>query len=59
MRSGFWPLNKLKNFKSKYVGSEKVSEIIFNKIIVLPSNLNIKYRDILFFKKIIESKLIN
>jgi len=57
VRSGFWPLNKLKNFNSKYVGSEKVSEIIFNKIIVLPSNLDIKYKDILYFKKIVEKKL--
>ena len=57
VRSGFWPLNRLKNFNSKYIGSEKVSEIIFNKIIVLPSNLNIKYKDVLYFKKLIEKKL--
>jgi len=57
VRSGFWPLNKLKNFNSKYVGSEKVSEIIFNRIIVLPSNLDIKYKDILYFKKMVEKKL--
>ena len=57
VRSGFWPLNKLNNFNSKYVGSEKVSEMIFNKILVLPSNLNIKYKDVLYFKKIVEKKL--
>jgi len=57
VRSGFWPLNRLKNFNSKYIGSEKVSEMIFNKIIVLPSNLNIKYKDVLYFKKLIEKKL--
>jgi len=57
VRSGFWPMNKLKNFNSKYVGSERVSENIFDNIIVLPSNLNIKYKDILYFKKLIEKKL--
>ena len=34
MRPGFWPLNKLKNFDSKYVGSKKISNEIFEKIIV-------------------------
>ncbi len=57
VRSGFWPLNKLDNFNSRYVGSEKVSEMIFNKILVLPSNLNLKYKDVLYFKKIVEKKL--
>ena len=53
VRSGFWPLNKLKNFNSKYVGSEKVSDTIFNKTLVLPSNLSIKKRDIMYFKKMV------
>lgn len=57
VRSGFWPLNKLKNFNSKYVGTKKVSNEIFEKIIVLPSNLNIKYKDILYFRKLIEKKI--
>ena len=56
VRPGFWPLNKLKNFNSKYVGSKSVSNEIFEKIIVLPSNINIKSTDILYFKKLIEKK---
>ena len=54
VRSGFWPLNKLKNFNSKYVGSKKISNDIFDKSLVLPSNLSIKEKDILYFKKIID-----
>ena len=57
VRSGFWPLNKLKNFNSQYVGSKKVSEEVFKKSLVLPSNLNISLKDILYFKKIIEKNL--
>ena len=57
VRPGFWPLNKLKNFNSKYVGSKSVSSEIFEKIIVLPSNINIKSTDILYFKKLIEKKI--
>ena len=57
MRPGFWPLNKLKNFNSKYVGSKKVSNEIFEKILVLPSNINIKSRNILYFKRLIEKKI--
>ena len=54
VRSGFWPLNKLKNFNSKYVGSKKISNDIFDKSLVLPSNLSIKEKNILYFKKIID-----
>ncbi len=54
VRSGFWPLNKLKNFNSKYVGKKNISLEIFNKTLVLPSNINLKKKDILYFKKLIE-----
>lgn len=57
VRSGFWPLNKLKNFKSKYVGKKKVSQEIFDKTLVLPSNNKINKKDILYFKKIINKFL--
>ena len=57
IRSGFWPLNKLKNFNSRYVGSKKVSEEVFNQSLVLPSNLNISFKNVLYFKKIIDKNL--
>lgn len=54
VRSGFWPLNNLKGFNSKYVGKKKISMEIFNKSIVLPSNINLKKSDIKKFKNLID-----
>ena len=43
VRSGFWPLNKMKKFKSIYVKNRKnISNEIFSKSIVLPSNSSLK-----------------
>ena len=52
VRSGFWPLKKLDFFKSSYVNSQKksVTDKIFEKILVLPSNSNLKEKDIKFIK---------
>ena len=58
VRSGFWPMSELKGFKSIYVkGEEKVSKNIFEKSLVLPSNVNLKYSDILKFKKEIDKNI--
>lgn len=47
VRSGFWPLNKMKNFKSIYLRNKKnISNDIFNKSLVLPSNSNLKKSDL-------------
>ena len=56
VRSGFWPLNELNYFKSFYVNSQKksVTSNIFDKILVLPSNSNLKRKDIKFIKKEID-----
>ncbi len=54
VRSGFWPLAKMKNFNSKYVGYKKNSDDIFNKIIVLPSNIYLKEKDIKYIKNKID-----
>ncbi len=50
VRSGFWPLINTKNIKSIYVGKEKISQQIYNRIIVLPSNYMLKEKDILFIR---------
>ncbi len=57
VRSGFWPLSNLKGFKSKYVGKKKVSMDIFNKSLVLPSNISLKKSDIKKFKSLISNCL--
>ena len=55
VRSGFWPLNKLKSFKSLYVKKKSVSEEIFFKTLVLPSSYNLKASDI----KLINKKILD
>ncbi len=51
-------MSELKGFKSIYVrGKEKVSKEVFEKSLVLPSNVNLKYKDILEFKKEIEKNI--
>ena len=45
VRSGFWPLHKLKNFSLKKT-SIKNSNIIFEKTLVLPSSYNLKENDV-------------
>ena len=47
-------MSDLKNFKSKYVkGAKKISKEIFEKSIVLPSNTNLKEKDIKYFFNLI------
>ena len=51
-------MSELKGFNSIYFrGKEKVSQNIFEKSLVLPSNVNLKYSDILKFKKEIDKNL--
>ena len=58
VRSGFWPMSNLKNFKSKYVkGTKQISKEIFEKSIVLPSNTNLKEKDIKYFFNLIKGYL--
>ena len=58
IRSGFWPMSELKGFKSIYIkDKEKVSKELFEKTLVLPSNVNLKYKDIIKFKKEIEKNI--
>jgi len=63
VRSGFWPLNLQKGFKFKYVNgvsnfTKNLSKQIFEKTLVLPSNINLTKNDIKYFFKIIK-RLIN
>jgi perosamine synthetase len=54
VRPGFWPLSLMKCFNPKYVGIKKISEDIKDKIIILPSSIDLKNKDIIFFKKQID-----
>ena len=54
VRSGFWPLNKMKKFKSIYVKNlVNISNDVFNKSIVLPSNYALKKNDLKNIYKIL------
>ena len=63
VRSGFWPLNLQKGFKFKYINgvddlTKNLSKKIFEKTLVLPSNINLTQSDIRYFFNIIK-KLTN
>ena len=58
VRSGFWPLANMKCFKSIKPFKKSISNELFEKLLVLPSNINIKKKDILYFKKTIDNLLI-
>lgn len=59
VRSGFWPMNKMKNFKFIDETGINISEEIFNKILVLPSNINLKEKDIIYIRNLIDNFHLN
>ncbi len=54
VRSGFWPLSKMEAFKSIKAFKNSVSQELYEKVLVLPSNINLTKRDINYFKKNID-----
>jgi len=46
VRSGFWPLNSLKCFKSIYFTENNITKKIFEKSLILPSSYDLKIKDI-------------
>ena len=53
VRSGFWPLNLVKNVNSKYIYEKKISKNIYENTLVLPSNTNLTRKDIKYIKQMI------
>ena len=51
VRSGFWPLSKMGAFKSIKAFQKSVSIELYEKILVLPSNINLNKNHINYFKK--------
>ncbi len=52
VRSGFWPLINTKGVKKVLISNGKgLSNKLFKKLLILPSNLKLKKADILFIKK--------
>ncbi len=54
VRSGFWPLDRMECFKSLSSKKKSNSDELFEKLIVLPSNIYLKKKDINFIKKLID-----
>jgi perosamine synthetase len=46
VRSGFWPLNLLKNFNSVYITKFNITQKIFEKILILPSSFDLSEKQI-------------
>ena len=59
VRSGFWPLSKMNTFKSIKVFKNCTSQDLFEKLLVLPSNINLTKKDLLYFKNCINFFLKN
>tara|TARA_Y100000816_G_C26088260_1_gene574659 strand:+ start:757 stop:1890 length:1134 start_codon:yes stop_codon:yes gene_type:complete len=61
IRSGFWPLYYTPNIIKKYVSinNRNFSNKLFEKIVVLPSNINLKLKDIQYIKYKIDKYLKN
>jgi perosamine synthetase len=58
VRSGFWPLYNTPGIKKIIIrNKQNIAKKIFDTLLVLPSNIELKIKDILFFKKIIEKAI--
>lgn len=58
VRSGFWPMSRLENFNSEYIKkTNSVSQEMFEKTLVLPSNINLKDQDIRYIYSLIDGYL--
>ena len=57
VRSGFWPMNELKYFKSKTVdiNNNRTSRKMFEKTLVLPSSIHLNKREIVHIRDTILS----
>jgi len=48
VRSGFWPLSKMDGFSPIVYGSQKVGQMLYDKLLVLPSSSSLKQKDVNF-----------
>ncbi len=58
VRSGFWPLNLLKNFDTAYISKQNITKKIFEKIIILPSSYDLNKKDINYIVNCIKKENI-
>ncbi len=57
VRSGFWPLNKTPNVKKIFITKNNVAQQLYDTLLVLPSNIELKQKDILYFKNQINKSI--
>ena len=53
IRPGFWPMSKLKNYKSTYIYNKKNSEFMLNHSIIIPSSYDLTEKQIKIILKLI------
>ena len=51
VRSGFWPLYYTPNVKKIIIKNNDITKKLYNSLLVLPSNLELSKKNILYFKK--------
>lgn len=57
VRSGFWPLHKTPNIKKIIIKEKNVSQKLFDTLLVLPSYIGLKKKDVFFFKNQIDKAI--
>jgi len=57
VRSGFWPLNKTPKVKKIFITKNNVALKLYNSLIVLPSNIELQKKDIMYFKNQINKSI--
>ena len=57
VRSGFWPLSNMSGFEPLVFGSQKNGELLYDKLLVIPSSSSLKESDIEYISNTILSYL--
>ena len=57
VRSGFWPLSNMKGFEPLVFGSQKIGELLYDKLLVIPSSSSLGKSEIEFISNTILSHL--
>ena len=57
MRSGFWPLSNMEGFEPLVFGSQKNGELLYDKLLVIPSSSSLNGVDVEYISNKIISYL--
>ncbi len=57
VRSGFWPLSNMEGFEPLVFGSQKNGELLYDKLLVIPSSSSLSREDVEYISNIIISHI--